>query len=113
MLVAVGEYQYENIVTDEDFVDIIDEKISHEFACEIRKRLDWNTRQEELQDTLMADDFKFIEAENEELCNAIDDVNSILQNLVVPLERGARINRDKVIKTLNNVIKMLNDVRSF
>lgn len=52
-------------------------------------------------------DLPYIEAENEELINLIDDVNSTLQHLIVPIERGQRINRDKVIKTINEVIKQL------
>lgn len=101
-----GEYKY---LTDErDFLQVIEDKTSYEFADEIARRLH---EAEYFTDYLRKDadsDFKYLEAENENLRNLIDDVNSELQCYLVPIEQGKRINRQGVINLLNRVIKMLN-----
>lgn len=107
MLIDVGQRKYENLVEDADFVDIIATKISPEFAYEVGNRLNDLERQRSLD----LQDADYIMMENEQLCDVIDEVNSILQNLVAPLEKGDRINRDKVIKTLNSVIRKLEACR--
>lgn len=102
-----GQRKYENLVEDADFVDIIATKISPEFAYEVGDRLNDLARQRDLD----LQDADYIMMENEQLCNVIDEVNSLLQHLVVPLEKGERINREKVIKTLKQAIKMLEEYR--
>lgn len=107
MLIDIGQRKYENLVEDADFVDIIATKISPEFAYEVGNRLNDLERQRNID----LQDADYIMLENEQLCDVIDEVNSILQNLVAPLEKGDRINRDKVIKTLNSVIRKLEACR--
>ena len=54
-------------------------------------------------------DFSYIEQENEYLRNLIDDVNSMIQSYIYPIERGQRLYRDKTIKFLNEIIKYLDN----
>ena len=107
MLVDIGgEYKY--LEDNKDYLQVIEDKISWEFADEIARRLD---EVRILAECLREDadsDFKYLEAENENLRNLIDDVNSELQHYLVPIEQGKRINRQEMIKLLNRVIKMLN-----
>lgn len=105
MVIEVGQNEYKNLVTNNDFLNVISDKVSYEFAREIAHKIELT--EYEIKALTDESDLPYIEAENEELINLIDDVNSILQHLVVPIEKGQRINRDKVIKTINEVIKRL------
>ena len=107
MLVDVGKGKYRNLSTDEDFFGVIEEKISWEFAEELRKRL--NRVQEYIEELKEDSDFSYIEQENEYLRNLIDDVNSMIQSYIYPIERGQRLYRDKTIKFLNEIIKYLDN----
>lgn len=50
MLVDVGNHEYKNVVTDEDFIEVISEKISPEFAKEISEKIsEQNNAYQELQ----------------------------------------------------------------
>lgn len=108
MLIDIGQ-GYKNLVVDEDFIEVMQEQISYEFAEEIARRL---SAAEDEVEWIRADadsDSKYIEAENEGLRNLIDDVNSLLQCYLDPIERGKRINRQEMIKTLNKAIQMLSE----
>ena len=109
MLIDVGDRKYRNISSDEDFLRIVEEKISWEFAEELRKRL--NGVQEYIEELKEDSDsgFSFIEQENEYLRNLIDDVNLMIQSYIYPIERGQRLYRDKTIKFLNEIIKYLDN----
>ena len=107
MLIDVGDRKYRNISSDEDFLRIVEEKISWEFAEELRKRL--NGVQEYIEELKEDSDFSYIEQENEYLRNLIDDVNSMIQSYIYPIERGRRLYRDKTIKFLNEIIKYLDN----
>lgn len=107
MLIDVGDRKYRNISSDEDFLRIVEEKISWEFAEELRKRL--NGVQEYIEELKEDSDFSYIEQENEDLRNLIDDVNSMIQSYIYPIERGQRLYRDKTIKFLNEIIKYLDN----
>ena len=107
MLIDVGDRKYRNISSDEDFLRIVEEKISWEFAEELRKRL--NRVQEYIEELKEDSDFSYIEQENEYLRNLIDDVNSMIQSYIYPIERGQRLYRDKTIKFLNEIIKYLDN----
>ena len=107
MLIDVGNRKYRNISSDEDFLRIVEEKISWEFAEELRKRL--NGVQEYIDELKEDSDFSCIEQENEYLRNLIDDVNSMIQSYIYPIERGQRLYRDKTIKFLNEIIKYLDN----
>ena len=107
MLVDVGKGKYRNLSTDEDFFGVIEEKISWEFAEELRNR--FNERQEYFNELEENSDFNFIEQENEDLRNLIDDVNSMIQSYIYPIEKGERLYREKTIKFLNEIIKYLDN----
>lgn len=109
MLIETSENCYENLITDKDFLEVISKKISYEFAEELSRRLD--LVQEELEFLRDDTDFAFIEQENEGLRNLIDDVNSDLQCYLDPIEKGKRVNREALIKTLNRIIKKLDGAR--
>lgn len=109
MLIETSKNCYENLITDKDFLEVISKKISYEFAEELARRLE--LVQEELEFLRNDTDFAFIEQENEELRNLIDDVNSDLQCYLDPIEKGKRVNRETLIKTLNRIIKKLDGAR--
>lgn len=110
MLIETSKNCYENLITDKDFLEVISKKISYEFAEELSRRLDAvNEELEFLRNDPGDTDFAFIEQENEELRNLIDDVNSDLQYYLSPIEGGKKINRQDMIKTLNRIIKKLNE----
>lgn len=109
MLIETSKDCYENLITDKDFLEVISKKISYEFAEELSRRLD--LVQEELEFLRDDTDFAFIEQENEGLRNLIDDVNSDLQCYLDPIEKGKRVNRETLIKTLNRIIKKLDGAR--
>ena len=109
MLIETSKDCYENLITDKDFLEVISKKISYEFAEELSRRLE--LVQEELEFLRDDSDFAFIEQENEGLRNLIDDVNSDLQCYLDPIEKGKRVNRETLIKTLNRIIKKLDGAR--
>lgn len=109
MLIETSKNCYENLITDKDFLEVISKKISYEFAEELSRRLE--LVQEELEFLRDDSDFAFVEQENEGLRNLIDDVNSDLQCYLDPIEKGKRVNRETLIKTLNRIIKKLDGAR--
>lgn len=104
MLVDIGN-AYENLVTKEDYLDIIRKKISYEFANEIQLFIDEAHIVEKIHERAANSDFAYIEAENEDLRRIIDDINADLQQFIYPIEKGSRLNRDKTIKFINSLIK--------
>ena len=104
MLIDIGN-KYENLVENEDYLDIIREKISHEFANEIQLLIDEAHIIEKIHERAADSDAAYIEAENEELRRTIDDINAELQQFIVPIEKGQRLNREKTIKLINRIIE--------
>ena len=104
MLIDIGG-SYKNLVENEDYLDIIREKISDEFANEIQLLIDEAHIVEKIHERAADSDFAYIEAENEDLRRTIDDINSELQQFIYPIEKGSRLNRDKTIKFINSLIK--------
>lgn len=104
MLVDIGG-SYRDLAETKDYISVMQEKISYEFAREIEERLDWVQRREDVYVKELNKDSTYIEMENEDLRICIDDINEILQNYIVPIEKGSRINRDKTIKMINMLIK--------
>lgn len=107
MLIDIGNEKYRDLDTNEDFLRIIEEKISWEFAEEIRRK--FNGIEEYIEDLRNNSDITYIEQENEDLRFLIEDVNSILQSYIYPIEKGERLYRDKTIKLFREIIKMLDN----
>lgn len=107
MLVDIGNSKYIDLNSNEDYLRIIEEKISYEFADELRHRL--NGVQEYIEELKENSDIPYIEQENEDLRNLIDDVNSMMQSYIYPIEKGERLYREKTIKFFNEVIKYLDN----
>lgn len=104
MLIDIGT-KYQDLNSNEDFLRIVEEKISYEFANEIREKL--NGIENYINDLKEGTDLTYIEQENEELRYLIDDVNSMMQSYIYPIEKGGRLYRDKTIKFFNNIIDLL------
>ena len=85
MLVEVEKGKYRNLSTDEDFFGVIEEKISWEFTEELINR--FNNYQEYVNKLNENSDFSFIEQENEDLIHLIDDINSMIQSYIYPIEK--------------------------
>lgn len=107
MLIDIGNEKYRDLDTNEDFLRVIEKKISWEFAEEIRKK--FNGIEEYIEDLRNNSDITYIEQENEDLRFLIEDVNSILQSYIYPIEKGERLYRDKTIKLFREIIKMLDN----
>lgn len=109
MLVDIGNGEYRNLWDIPDYLRVVEEKTSYEFVRVIEEKL--NDVEQYIQDSIddykLGSDLTYIEAENEELRDLLDDVNSTLQNFIEPIEQGGRLNREKTIKMLNDVIKKL------
>lgn len=109
MLVDIGKGEYRNLWDMPDYLRVVEEKTSYEFVRVIEEKL--NDVEQYIQDSIddykLGSDLTYIEAENEELRDLLDDVNSTLQNFIEPIEQGGRLNREKTIKMLNDVIKKL------
>lgn len=109
MLIDTGN-TFENLVETEEYLDIIRKKISYEFAEEIRLMIDEATYIKQMHENVANSDAAYIEAENEDLRRTIDDMNADLQQFIYPIEKGQRINREKTIRFINNLIKTCNEV---
>lgn len=108
MLIDIGN-GFANLVEDRDFVDIMDKQISPEFARIVGDKLDYLRYIEAFEEEKYDGDYRCLEAENEELRNVIDDVNSELQQYVDGLEHGKRVYRETLLKMLKSIINQLND----
>lgn len=106
MLIDIGN-KYINLNSDEDYLRVIEEKISYEFADELRCR--FNRIQECIEELRENSDISYFEQENEVLRNLIDDVNSMLQSYIFPIKKGKRLYREKTINFFNEVIKYLDN----
>lgn len=105
MYVDTGNgYQY--LISLDDFLNVIRERTSYEFMLVIEDELNAVSREVE---AMKSGDFNYIEMENEELRNLIDDTNSELQHYLVELEGGKRINRQTLINMLTRLTKNLSD----
>lgn len=107
MLIDTGNNKYLNLVTDEDFLRIIEQKISWEFSEEIRKR--FGRVEEYIENLKNNSDITYIEQENQELRFLINDVNFMMQFYIYPIEKGERLYREKTIKFFNQIINMLSE----
>lgn len=106
MLISVGNDKYENLVTDLDFFEVMYKRISPEFAIEVRERI-----QNELEDWAddmfesSCDDWPVLEQLR--LRNNAEEAYDLLQELYEPLTQGKKINRQKTMKVLAEVIELL------
>ena len=103
----IGNDKYLHLVTRRDYLDVISERVSPDFAAEVEEMLD----EAELTKSQLIDeidsDAAFYEAENEEMRNTIDDANSMIQQFLYPIEKGKNLNRQKTIQFLNDLLKLI------
>ena len=111
MMITTGLNTYENLVTNQDYLDIIEKRISYEFANEIRKKIDEAENEAKIAQDRLDSDLTYYEAECETYMNLLDEINSMLQQFIVPIQRGDRINREKTIVLINTIIKMIDAER--
>lgn len=97
---------FKYLVSQEDFLDVIRERTSYEFMLVIED--EFNAVNREIE-AMKEGDFNYIEMENEELRNIINDANSELQIYLSELEKGKRVNRQTLINLLKRVIKNLDN----
>jgi hypothetical protein len=103
----IGNDKYLHLVTRRDYLDVISDKVSPDFAAEIEEMLDVaELTKSQLIDEIDSD-AAFYEAENEEMRNTIDDANSMIQQFLYPIEKGKNLNRQKTIQFLNDLLKLI------
>lgn len=103
----IGNGEYKHLVSRRDYIDIISEKISPEFAAEIEEELEWANRcKHELLEEVDSD-CRYIELENEELRNQLFDAGAYVSSFLRPLLDGHNLNRQKTIKFLQQLEKEL------
>lgn len=74
-MIDVGGGKYENLVTDDEFIDVIDRKISPEFARTMRQKItDENDRIEE-----MKSDMEYMGAESNAYFEALQEIRSLMR----------------------------------
>ena len=102
MVLNLGNGQYKFFMTDSDLIDYISHVISPEFANEIQHKFD--SVQEEIDRYIEENEIKWYEVAVEERGAALDDINSLAQHLLVELRKGKQMNREKIMKVLEQII---------
>lgn len=103
----IGNDKYLHLVTRRDYLDVISDKVSPDFAAEIEEMLDEaEFTKSQLIDEIDSD-AAFYEVENEEMRNTIDDANSMIQQFLYPIEKGKNLNRQKTIQFLNDLLRLI------
>lgn len=113
MLIDIGN-KYENLVTNQDYLRVIEDKTSAEFAYEVEKIFNAAEVEKERMINEAISDAEWFERENEQMARDMDDTNSLLQQLQVDIERGSqaqRLDRKKILETLKKAVKMLDSWR--
>lgn len=103
----IGNDKYLHLVTRRDYLDVISEKVSPDFAAEIEGMLNEADITKEAMIEEIDSDARFYEMENEEMRNTIDDANSMIQQFLYPIEKGKNLNRQKTIQFLNDLLKLI------
>lgn len=98
MLVDVGG-AYKDLVEDRHFVEVMQDKISYEFADIIRQKLsDSDGRFADLQE-----DYEYLEKNNSGFYETLQEIRSLVQNAICTVEKMPRMDRKKIIQLLEEI----------
>lgn len=98
MLIDVGG-EYKNLDEDRHFIDVIEDKISWEFADIIRQRL--SGEDERFVD--LQGDYEWLEKDNSGKYESLQEIISLVQNAICTIEKMTRIDRKKIIQLLEEI----------
>lgn len=100
MLIDVGG-AYKNLDEDRHFIDVIEDKISWEFADIIRQKLsDQDDRFVELQD-----EYNWLEKDNSGKYEGLQEIISLVQNAICKVEGMKRLDRKVIIALFEEIEK--------
>ena len=96
MLIDIGG-EYKDIDRQEQFLDVIRTKVSHEFTEHIKDMMDEASYRAENEDV----DFLYCEIEQKD--NQLDEIRSMTQQLIEALEKGQRCTKQAVLPVLRRI----------
>ena len=108
MMIECGKEDYRNLVTDTDFVDVIREKISDEFAVEIKKWFDEADYEKEQLEKEVDGNL----ADIDYFTRQLDEIHLLAKGLRVDLTNNASIKKESKQATLKILeeIQTLSDI---
>ena len=98
MLVDVGG-TYKDLEEDEDYIRVIQNKTSYEFADIIRNKL--SDQDERFIDLEIECDM--LRDHETEMRDVLNEINSLVQNAIYEIEKMPRMDRKKIIQYLNGI----------
>lgn len=91
--------KYENLVTDDDFCDVINRKISPEFALIIRQKItNENDRMDELQS-----DLEYEAADNAAYFEAMQRIHGAAYDAALTVKKMERVDKKKIIALFDEI----------
>lgn len=95
-MIDVGGGKYENLVTDDEFIDVIDRKISPEFARTIRQKItDENDAIEE-----MKSDMDYIAADSNAYFEAFQEIRNLARDARTKMKR---LDKEEIIQMFDEI----------
>lgn len=112
MRVKIGHNpdQYEVLWSLRDYLDVMRDKISHEFVRTFESEF-FISEDKDSEGFSLAEENEWMQRDIEHLESVIDEVNSTLQQYLVSLQQGKRVNREALMKMLKELIKTLDEAR--
>ena len=108
MIIECGKEDYRNLVADTDFVDVIREKISGEFAEEIKKWFD----EADYEKEQIEEEITELSADNNYYITKLEEIYTLVKGLRVDLTNNASIKKESKQATLEILeeIQNLSDI---
>ena len=108
MIIECGKEDYRNLVTDTDFIDVIREKISSEFATEMQKWFD----EADYEKGQLDEEVRGLLADNDYYITRLEEIYILVKGLRVDLTNNASIKKEFKQTTLNILeeIQTLSDI---
>lgn len=108
MIIECGKEDYRNLVTDTDFLDVIREKISFEFATELQKWFD----EADYEKSQLDEENMELLADNDYYVRKLEEIYTLVRGLRVDLTNNATIKKESKQATLKILeeIQTLSDI---
>ena len=108
MIIECGKEDYRNLVTDADFIDVIREKISVEFATEMQKWFD----EADYEKGQLDEEVKGLLEDNDYYITKLEEIYILAKELRVDLTNNKSIKKEFKQTTLNILeeIQTLSDI---
>ena len=108
MIIECGKEDYRNLVTDTDFLDVIREKISFEFATELQKWFD----EADYEKSQLDEEVRGLLADNDYYSTRLEEIYTLVRGLRVDLTNNATIKKESKQATFRILeeIQTLSDI---